>query len=56
MIDPTFNNINMLLVLSFKNDDSDPRGDSYGKYLLHAITINKSFNALINNKPFLINP
>ena len=32
MIDPTFRNINMLFVLSFKNGDNDPTRDSFDEY------------------------
>ena len=51
MIDPTFRTINRLFVLSFKNDDGDPKTDSFDKYYTTFAKI-KDFNALINNKPF----
>ena len=32
MINPTFRNINRLFVLSFKNDEDDPKRSSFDKY------------------------
>ena len=54
MIEPAFRNINRLFVLSFKNGDNDPIRDCFGKYYMPLVEI-KDFNALINNKTFLIN-
>ena len=51
VIDPTFTNINRLLVLSFENGSNDPSGDSFDKYYMPLVEI-KDFNALIDNKPF----
>ena len=53
LIDPTFRNINILFVLSFKNGDYDPTRYYFEKYYMPLVEI-KDFNALINNKPFLI--
>ena len=53
MIDPTFRNINRF-VLSFKNGDSDPERNSFDKHYMPLVEF-KDFNALIDNKPFLIN-
>ena len=52
MIDPAFGNIIRLLLLSFKNSNTDPTRNSSGKYyvLLEEIT---DFNALTDNKLFL---
>ena len=55
MIKPKFKNINMLFVLSFKCDDNDHSRDSYYKHYMSLAKI-KNFNALINNKTFLISP
>ena len=56
MIDPTFRNINRLFVFfSFKNGTNDPTRNPFDKYYLLLSEI-KDFNALIVNKPFLINP
>ena len=51
LIDPTFRNINWLLVLSFKNGNNDSTRDSFDKYYMQLVEI-KYFNALIDNKPF----
>ena len=51
LIDPTFQNMNRLLALSFKNNNNDPRRDSFGKYYMPLVEI-KDFNALIDSKPF----
>ena len=48
LIDPTFTNVNILLVLSFKKDDD--RG-SYFNYYVPKVEI-KDFNVLIDGKPF----
>ena len=48
MIDPTFTNVNRLLVLIFENQDD---GTSYSKYYLRKVEI-KDFNVLIDGKPF----
>ena len=53
MIDWTFSNIIKLFVLLFKNGDSHPTKDSSVNYYMLLLEI-KNFNALINNKPFLI--
>ena len=55
MIGPTFNNINRLFVLSFKNGGNDPTINSFDKYYMSLAEV-KDFNALIDNKSFLINP
>ena len=47
LIDPTFGNMNRLIVLSFKNGDNDPTRDTSEKYYMSLY-----FNALIDNKPF----
>ena len=54
LIDPSFRNINRLLVFSFKNGNSNPMKDSFDKYYIPLVEI-KDFNALIDNKPFFIN-
>ena len=53
LIDRTFRNINRLFVLSFKNGNDDSMRDSFEKYYMPLVEI-KDFNALIDNKPFLI--
>ena len=55
LIDPTFRNINRLLLLSFKNDNNDPTRHSFEKYYMSLIEI-KDFNALTDNKPFFVLP
>ena len=55
LINPTFRNINRLLVLSFKNGDDDPTRNSFDEYYMILVEI-KDFNALINNKPFFDQP
>ena len=53
MFDPTFRNIKHFFILSFKNGKDDPAGvEEYYMLLLEI----KDFNALIDNKHFLINP
>ena len=54
MTDPTFRNINSLFVLSFKNSDDDLKRNPFRKYYIPLVEIT-DFNALIDNKPFLIN-
>ena len=51
MIDPTFRDINRLLVLWFKNCDNDPTRNSFDKYYVSFVEI-KNLIALIDNKPF----
>ena len=48
LIDPTFTNVNRLLVLIFENQDDRT---SYSKYYLRKVEI-KDFNVLIDGKPF----
>ena len=55
MINPAFNNISSLFVLSFTNPDSDLGRDYYGNYYMSLIGI-KYFNVLIDNKPFFGQP
>ena len=55
IIDPTFRNINRFFVLSFKDGDNDPTGDSFEKYYMSLIEV-KDLNALIDNKPFFDHP
>ena len=55
MIDSTFSNINRLFVLSFKSSKNGPKKDYFVKYYMPLVEI-KDFNALLDNKPFLINP
>ena len=47
LIDPTFTNVNRLLVLSFENEDDKT---SFSKYYLQKVAI-KDFNVLIDGKP-----
>ena len=51
IIDLKFRNINRLFVFTFKNNDSDPKTNSFDKYYIPLARI-KDFNALVNNKPF----
>ena len=51
IIDLKFRNINRLFVFTFKNNDSDPKTNSFDKYYITLARI-KDFNALVNNKPF----
>ena len=53
LIDLKFMNINRLFVLLFKNGNNDPTINSSDKYYMPLVEI-KSFNALIENKTFLI--
>ena len=55
MIDPIFRIINRLFVLSFKNDNNDSKINYFDKFYMQLAKI-KDFNALIDNKLFLINP
>ena len=55
MIDPTFGNINRLLVLSFKSGDNDPTRHSIDKYFISLADI-KDFDTFIDNKPFFDQP
>ena len=48
LIDPTFTNVNRLLVLTFENEDDRT---SFSKYYLPKVEI-KDFNVLIDGKPF----
>ena len=48
-------NINRLFVLSFRNDDDGPTGNSFVEYYMPLVEI-KDFNALIDNKPFFDQP
>ena len=44
-----------MFVLSFKNTNNDPTGDSFEKYYIPLVEI-KDFDALIDNKPFFDHP
>ena len=55
LIDPTFRNINRLLVLSFKNGNDDPTRNSFDEYYILLVEI-KDFDALIDNKPLFDQP
>ena len=46
LIDPTFRNINILVVLSFKNGNDDLTRISFDKYYMSLVEI-KDFNSLI---------
>ena len=48
LIDPTFTNVNRLLVLTFENEDDRT---SFSKYYLPKVEI-KDFNLLTDGKPF----
>ena len=48
LIDPTFNKINRLFVLSFENEDD---GTSFSKHYTSKVEI-KDFNVLIDGKRF----
>ena len=54
MTDSKFRNINRLFVPSFKNGDNDPARNFFDAYYMSLVQM-KDFNALIDNKPFLIN-
>ena len=49
LIDPTFNNVNRLFVLSFENENDRT---TFSKYHVPKIEI-KDYNVLIDGKPFL---
>ena len=53
LIYPIFRNINRLFVISFKHGNDDPARSSFDGYYLPSVEF-KDFNALIDNKPFLI--
>ena len=55
MINPTFRDINRLFVLLSKNGDNDHKKDSFDKYYMPLVEV-KDYDALIDNKLFLINP
>ena len=55
MIDPTFNNINSLFVLLFKNGDDNPVRNSSHKHYMPLVKF-KNFNPLIGNKTFFDQP
>ena len=55
MIDPTFRNINSLLVLSFKNATFDSMRDYFNNYYIPLVEI-KEFNGLTENKPIFDQP
>ena len=55
LFDPTFKNINMLFVLSFKNGNNNPTRNSFDKCYMLMVEI-KDFNALIDNKNFFNQP
>ena len=55
LVDPTFRNINLLFLLSFKNGNNDPTRNSFDNYCMPLVEI-KYFNAFINIKPFLGKP
>ena len=54
MIDPTFRNINGFFVLLFRAAEIDTTKVYYDMYYMALVEI-KDFNALIDNKLFLIN-
>ena len=54
MIDWTFRNINRFFVVSLENGKTDPARDYFDKNHMLQVEI-KEFNALIENKAFLIN-
>ena len=54
MIDPTFSNTNKLFVVSVRNGGKDLTRLSFSRYYMPLVEIN-SFNAMIDNEPFLIN-
>ena len=55
LIDPTFRNIYILFVLSFKNSNNYPSRNSFDKYYMSLVEI-KDFNVLIDNKPCFEQP
>ena len=52
LIDPTFTNVNRLLVLTFENEDGRT---SFSKYYVPKVEI-KDFNVLVDGKPFFEYP
>ena len=54
LIDPTFRNINRLIVLSIKNCNNDPTGNYFDKYYMSLVET-KDYNAS-KNKPFFDQP
>ena len=48
MIDPTFNNVNILFVLAYENEEDR---SSFEKYYTHTAEI-KDYNILIDQQPF----
>ena len=55
VIDPTFQNINRLFVLSFKNGAKNSTRDSFSLYYIPLLE-NKDFNVLIDNEPVFVPP
>ena len=53
LTDPTFRNINRLLVLFFKNGANHPIRNSFYNHYMSLVEI-KGFNFLIDNKPFFL--
>ena len=51
LIDPTYRNINTLLVCSFKNGNDNPSRNYFNEYYMPLVEM-KNFNALIDYKPF----
>ena len=51
LIDPTFTNVNRLLVLSFRRNANGGHRDSFSNYYLPNVQI-KDFNVLIDGKGF----
>ena len=49
LINPTFRNINILFLLSFKNGDNDPTRGSFDKYDIPSVEI-QDFNALMMSR------
>ena len=55
MNDQPRRNNNRLFVLSIKNGDNDPTGNSFDKHYVPLVEI-KDFNVLIGTKPFFNKP
>ena len=51
LIDPTFTNVNRLLVLSFSRKSAGDNRDSFSHYYVPSVKI-KDFNVLIDGKSF----
>ena len=51
LINPTFRDVNTLLVLLFKNSNDDPTRDTFDKYYISLVKI-KDLSALTEDKPF----